>query len=72
MLIFRFSTERNPADISLLVLTTVHTYFNFIFKPTEISFWFRIQAIHIVDVVPKEMLLFDVIVKILIRLLELK
>jgi len=68
MLVLRLGAERYPTDIPLLVLATVHAHLYFVLQAAELCLGFCVQAVHVVDVVPQEVLLQDVGVEVLVCL----
>lgn len=66
-----FSSKWNPFDVILLILTLVDTHSNFVLKASVIGLIFVVQAVQIVNIVPKEMLFINMLLEFLIIFLQL-
>lgn len=64
-------SKRNPLDIILLILPRVHTHPNLVLQARVLRLILVEEAVEVVDVVPEEVLLVDVVIELLVVLLEL-
>ena len=64
-----FPAEGNPLDVILLILACIHTHPNLVLQACVLRLVLVEEAVEVVDVVPEEVLLVDVVVELLVVLL---
>ena len=64
-----FPTEWNPLDVILLILACIHAHPNLVLQACVLCLVLVEEAVEVVDVVPEEVLLVDVVVELLVVLL---
>ncbi len=71
MWVIFFPSEGNPFYVIFLVLTGVHTYPNFILKASILCLIFIEEAVKVIDIIPQEMFLVNMIIELLVIFLQL-
>lgn len=72
VLVARLRAERNPADVLLVILTLVDALLDFVLQTAELGQVLLLQAVHVVNVVPQEVFVLNVVVEVFVSLLQLK